>query len=149
MTLLILLGVALATPPVVADGATIEVGPVDGALVIHASSTRLNLEESKGWLKGDVRATRGDLSLTATEAEVTLGQDGAIERAVARGDVTVRQGEHKATGQQAVMEGETLTLTGGPVLTSPQHRMQGSEMVFQVGAKTVRCTECTVVVEDR
>ena len=144
-----LLGSALASPPVVAHEATVEVGPVDGALVISAATTRLDLESSKGWFSGSVQASQGDMRLTAREAEVTLGQDGTITRAVARGQVVVRQGKHKATGEVAIMEGDTLTLSGGPVLTSPQHQMKGAEMVFQVGEKTVRCTACTVVVEER
>ena len=71
------------------------------------------------------------------------------QRAIARGQVVVSQGTHQATGEVAVMEGDTLTLSGDPVLTSPQHRMKGHEMVFKVGEKTVRCTACTVVVEGR
>ena len=149
MVALMLLSSALASPPVVAQGATIEVGPPDGALVIHAATTRFDLEQSKGWFTGNVKASRGDMSLTANEAEVSLSDDGAIQRAIARGQVVVSQGTHQATGEVAVMEGDTLTLSGDPVLTSPQHRMKGHEMVFKVGEKTVRCTACTVVVEGR
>ena len=149
MIVAVLLGSALASPPMVAQGATIEVGPAASALVIQAATTRFDLENSKGWFTGSVSATRGDMSLTANEAEVTLDADGAIQRAVARGQVVVSQGAHRATGEVAVMEGDTLTLSGDPMLTSPQHRMKGSEMTFKVGAKTERCTECTVVVEER
>ena len=149
MTFMMLLSSALASTPVVAQGATVEVGPSERALVIEASSTRFDLESSKGWFTGSVKASRGDMSLTADEAEVTLGEGGEIARAVARGQVVVSQGAHQATGDVALIEGDTVTLSGDPVLTSPQHRMKGREMVFQVGAKTVRCTACTVVVQER
>ena len=89
------------------------------------------------------------MNLTADEAEVTLGENGEIASAVARGRVVVSQGDHQATGDVALIEGDTVTLSGDPILTSPRHRMKGSEMVFQVGAKTVSCTACTVVVEER
>ena len=149
MSLLLILSVAMASSPVVAHEAVLEVGPPAGALVIRSAKTRFDLDQSRGWFTGDVKATRGDMSLTASEAEVTLGADGSITRAVARGQVVVTQGEHRATGEVAIMEGDTLTLSGNPLLTSAKHRMRGSEMVFQVGEKTVRCTECTVVVEER
>ena len=144
-----LLSSAMASTPVVAHGTTIEVGPSGHALVIEASSTRFDLELSKGWFTGSVKASRGDMNLTADEAEVTLGEDGEIASAVARGQVVVSQGDHQAKGEVALIEGDTVTLSGDPVLTSPRHRMKGSEMVFQVGAKTVSCTACTVVVEER
>ena len=149
MSLVLFLSVAMASSPIIAHEATLEVGPQAGALVIHSAKTRFDLDQNKGWFTGDVQATRGDMSLTASEAEVTLGADGSITRAVARGQVVVTQGEHRATGEGAIMEGDTLTLSGDPLLTSAKHRMRGSEMVFQVGEKTVRCTECTVVVEER
>ena len=149
MSLLLILSVAMASSPVVAHEAVLEVGPPAGALVIRSAKTRFDLDQSRGWFTGDVKATRGDMTLTASEAEVTLGADGSITRAVARGQVVVTQGEHRATGEVAIMEGDTLTLSGNPLLTSAKHRMRGSEMVFQVGEKTVRCTECTVVVEER
>lgn len=149
MSLLLILSVAMASSPVVAHEAVLEVGPPAGALVIRSAKTRFDLDQSRGWFTGDVKATRGDMSLTASEAEVTLGADGSITRAVARGQVVVTQGEHRATGEVAIMEGDTLTLSGNPLLTSAKHRMRGAEMVFQVGEKTVRCTACTVVVEER
>lgn len=149
MSLLLILSVAMASSPVVAHEAVLEVGPPAGALVIRSAKTRFDLDQSRGWFTGDVKATRGDMTLTASEAEVTLGADGSITRAVARGQVVVTQGEHRATGEVAIMEGDTLTLSGNPLLTSAKHRMRGSEMVFQVGEKTVRCTACTVVVEEQ
>lgn len=149
MSLLLILSVAMASSPVVAHEAVLEVGPPAGALVIRSAKTRFDLDQSRGWFTGDVKATRGDMTLTASEAEVSLGADGSITRAVARGQVVVTQGEHRATGEVAIMEGDTLTLSGNPLLTSAKHRMRGSEMVFQVGEKTVRCTACTVVVEEQ
>ena len=124
MSLVLFLSVAMASSPIIAHEATLEVGPQAGALVIHSAKTRFDLDQNKGWFTGDVQATRGDMSLTASEAEVTLGADGSITRAVARGQVVVTQGEHRATGEVAIMEGDTLTLSGDPLLTSAKHRMR-------------------------
>ena len=87
MSLLLILSVAMASSPVVAHEAVLEVGPPAGALVIRSAKTRFDLDQSRGWFTGDVKATRGDMSLTASEAEVTLGADGSITRAVARGQL--------------------------------------------------------------
>ena len=149
MLALLLLATASGSPQVDVEGAALTIEPRTGehALVIRSERTRLDIEQSKGWFEGGVVAERGDLRLTADRAEVDLSDGAQLRRAVAEGNVVVAQGENRASGQKAVIDGDRVVLTGSPVLETSQHRMVGDEMVFTVGAKTVECTACTVTVK--
>lgn len=147
LSILIELIGSTAVAQVEVEGARMEINGEAPSLVIEAPATQLDLENGRGLFSGGVHATQGDLSLSADEVEVTLAPSGAIDRAVARDTVVIRQGEYQATGRVAVIDGDTMTLTGAAELTSRNHRMRGSEMVFKVGSKTVKCTDCTLVVQ--
>ena len=149
MLVLFVLGTALGVPEVIVEGAEVAVAAVDDgqhALTIRSDRTRLDLEQNKGWFEGKVTAEQGDLRLSADKAEVDLGQNSSIRRAVAVGNVVVSQGTNRASGERALMEGDRVVLTGHPVLETPQHRMAGQEIVFTVGSKTVECSDCTVTL---
>ena len=149
MLIIALMAVALGAPEVAISGAQLSVKSEPDpalALTITADATRFDLGEGRGWFEGSVRASRGDIRLSADTAEVELGQD--IQRATILGTVIVTQGEYRATGTRAVIDGDVLVLTGSPVLESPRHRMVGERMVFRVGAQTVECAACTITVMD-
>ena len=120
---------------------------VPHGLTIRSSNTRFDLDMNKGWFEGEVVAEKGDLRLQAKRAEVDIGPANSIKKAVAEGGVVVSQGESRASGERAVMEGDRLVLTGSPVLDTPQHRMVGSQMVFTVGQKTVECKDCSITLK--
>ncbi len=141
---------AMANPEVKLRAAELVVEPseqIPHGLTIRASTTRFNLEMNKGWFEGEVVAQKGDLRLQAMRAEVDIGPANSIKKAVAEGDVVVSQGESRASGERALMEGDRLILTGSPVLDTPQHRMVGAQMVFTVGQKTVECKDCSITVK--
>jgi lipopolysaccharide export system protein LptA len=150
MVWMFFMAVALGGPEVTLGGASLTLKPeaVDGlSLTITADSARFDLDVGRGMFEGSVRASRGDIHLSADKAEVVLG-DGT-HRAVITGSVVVTQGEHRATGEKAVVEGALLVLTGHPMLVSPSHKMVGERMVFRVGERTVECDACTITVADR
>lgn len=149
MLWLTLIGLAAASPDLTVQGAELSVKRADSdgtPMVITADTTRFEIETGLGWFEGSVKAIRGDLVLTADTAEVQLGDQQAVRRAKVTGSVVVTQGDHRATGQQAIIEGDTVVLTGDPVVQSPHHRMEGERLTFQVGEKTVQCDGCTVTV---
>jgi len=149
MLAFILLATASGAPDVTIQGAELAVAaPVEGqhSLTIRSDRTRLDLAENKGWFEGGVTAEQGDLRLTADKAEVDLSPDSSIQKAVVLGNVVVSQGDHRASGEKAVIEGDRLVLTGEPTLETAQHRMVGQEIVFTVGSKTVECSACTVTL---
>ncbi len=149
MLAFLLLATASGAPEVTVQGAELAVdAPAEGqhSLTIRSDRTRLDLAENKGWFEGGVTAEQGDLRLTADKAEVDLGQNSRIRKAVVLGNVVVSQGDNRASGEKAVMEGDRLVLTGEPILETAQHRMVGQEIVFTVGSKTVECSACTVTL---
>ena len=149
MLAILLLATASGAPEVTIQGADLSVAAATEGqpnLTIRSDRTRLDLEKNKGWFEGKVAAEQGDLRLTADKAEVDLGKDSSIRKAIVLGNVIVSQGTNRASGQKALMEGDRLVLTGDPVLETTQHRMVGQEIVFTVGSKTVECSDCTVTL---
>ncbi len=171
----LLLSVALATPAVDVEGATLELpsGAVvsadratlgaDGAvqmqggyalhgdLTITAETTRWMLSDGRGLFEGNVRAAQGNLKFSSDKVEVELGADSTVQRVVATGQVQVEQEARRAEGGRAVFTNGRLVLSENPVVRHGGNEMRGAEIVFVVGQETIECKACTMTVrgEDR
>lgn len=125
--------------------------PVEGAapLEISADETRWDLAGGTMALRGQVQATRGAVTLTCHEADITLGPARRVERVEVRGDVVVTQGARVARAQQAVLDAATgrVTLTGEASLRDGTNAMAGEPLVVFLDDDRVECATCRLTVD--
>ena len=163
---------AVASPTITAEGARLEMGSgavivaetarlsADGdgeathvrashvgqSLTIQAEHTRWDLGSRTSEFVGGVKATQGELSLSCDRATLQYADDETVQRAVAKGQVVVTRGGHRATGEMAVLEAGRLTLTGKPQLSDGRSVMKGTQIVFVIGEEAIECDDCTLTV---
>lgn len=111
--------------------------PID----VHAASTEWDLQARSARFVGDVRVTRGDVTLTCDRVEVRYGVDDRIDRLTAEGHIRVEQGARLATAEHADVEGRSgrIVLTGSPVLAEGPNRLEGATITLYLDDKRVTC----------
>ena len=117
-------------------------------LEIHAPVSDWDLKAHTAVFRGDVVATRGDVTLRASTLTVTFA-DGKVERAVAEPGVVVTQGARRAEAAHAELTAATgeIVLTGKPVLSEAGNRMAGDRITLWLDDERVRCEGCSLVVD--
>lgn len=129
----------------------------NGKQPIHIDAAKLEVRDKNkvatfsGDAKGDVRVTQGDTVMQAKTLTVYYDQDSAdgakqasaasaasgnqrIRRLEAKGDVIVTQKDQTVTGKVAVFDtrANTVTMSGGVVLTQGQNVVQGESLVMDM-----------------
>lgn len=116
---------------------------------VDISSDRQEIldQDDRALFVGNVNAIRGDTRLRADEAEAFLARNAQtgqrrIERIVARGDVFYVTPAETARGDRGVydLDTETITLTGGVVLTQGCNVSTGQELVINLRTGISRLT---------
>lgn len=113
-------------PPV--DGQETEASAVEGT-VVTSSRFRLDLEKKEGVFAGEVRVVDPQFEITAEELVAYFDDKNEVERLVARGKVTIVQGEDRtATCREAeyLVSENSLRLTGDPVVSQSGNQVTGT-----------------------
>jgi len=137
-----------------------EMSPRGGnATEITATSVRYSHQTTTVVFTGDVQVVRSDFQLWCNRLTVhlrrqaarsldsddrqdggSMGQDLSqqFEKIVAEGEVRITMGDREATGQRAVYEAasNTLTLQGNVILQEGQNRIQGQKVTFSIDENT-------------
>jgi lipopolysaccharide export system protein LptA len=146
--------------------AAVPSGPLD----FKARDMRIEPQERRVVLDGDVHLARGDLNVTgehavaeygkappanrkprARKAEATVGGQ-AVERFTVRGNVRVQRGMRTASGDQGVMDvkGQTLVLTGTaeapPQVRDGSETLSGDRILLRLDSEDVDVTRPRVVL---
>jgi lipopolysaccharide transport protein LptA len=118
---------------------------------IRASSGKLEYDERlrTAHYSGNVRAQKQDMAIASVEMMVKLQAERAsgnkdrppVEEIVARGAVTVKRGEQRGSGEEAVYRAATdeVTLLGKParVEGKQQRSLEGARLVMNSGGDKV------------
>lgn len=113
----------------------------DTTLPVQVEADQLNVDQTDNTaiFSGNVRASQGEMSLTAPQVRVEYNEEGsAIERLIASGGVTLASGTETAEAQEAVYTVETgfVVMTGDVLLTQGQTAIAGQKMVADLKAGT-------------
>lgn len=120
------------------DAAATVPGPPPLTVTGRRSSWRL--KDAVVVFEDDVRAVRGDVTMTCDRLEVTYRGD-KIERAHATGNVRVTRGERVARGATAdltVADGR-VAIEGDPELAEGPNRMTGRRIVLFLDDERLEC----------
>ncbi len=155
------LGEALYAQPKAAPAAAISQGPPnalqgfsqnrDQPVHIEAASLEVHDKDKVATFSGDVHVTQGDTEMRCKSLVVFYEQDGTtnntlpaadagpggqqrIKRLEARGGVSVTQKDQTATGSLGIfdMKSNTVTLTGGVVMTQGKNVLRGDRLVVDL-----------------
>jgi lipopolysaccharide export system protein LptA len=119
----------------------------DQPIQIEADRLEVHDEEKLAVYKGNVSVRQGETLLKTTELRVHYSGEGggtapgaAVERIEASGKVLVQSGDQTASGDQAVFEmaSDTVTLSGDVVLTEGDNIMRGERLVVNLRTKEAR-----------
>lgn len=141
-----------------------------GPLDFNARDMRIEPQDRRVILDGDVHLARGDLNVTgehaiaeyakqsaagrkarATRTEAVAGGQ-AVERFTVRGNVRVQRGSRTATGEQGVVDvkGQTLVLTGTPetppVVRDGAETLSGERILLRLDSDDVDVIRPRVVL---
>jgi len=132
-----------------------------GPLDFNARDMRIEPQDRRVLLDGDVHLTRGDLHVTGEHAVAEYGKQSAsarkgrarkveaaaggqtVERFTVRGNVRVQRGSRTATGEQGVVDvkGQTLVLTGTPetppVVRDGAETLSGERILLRLDSEDV------------
>ncbi len=107
----------------------------DEPLVIEADQLEFDYDENRLVYRGSVRVVQGDFELESKALTITFTraeelENAELQRVVAQGDVEIKQGERRASGQRAVFDQNSrqLILRGNPVLRDGLNEVQGERM---------------------
>lgn len=102
------------------------------ATTINSEKFQLDLAKGRGIFVGKVQAVDPHFTLHADEMTVFFSKDNKPERFVAKGQVTIENGNRTTTSQQAeyILSEKKLTLTGDPVVMQNQNRVTGSVIII-------------------
>ena len=117
-------------------------------LVVSAEQSSWTLAEGKAVFEGNVAATRGELSLHCNRLEITQGEDGQVETAIATGEVEIRRDGWLARGEAASLDQSEgrLVLTGKPRLEEAGNVLVGERIVVSLEGEEVNCERCTLSI---
>ena len=117
-------------------------------LVVSAERSSWALASGQAVFEGEVKATRGELSLECDRLKVVHREDGQVESATATGNVRLRRDGWLAKGEVAELDQEQgrLVLTGSPVLEEAGNRLVGERIVVSLEAEEVTCERCTLSI---
>ncbi len=96
--------------------------------------------------EGDVRGTRGDVTLACAVLEVWFTDPDHLDRARASGGVEVRQGAREARAESALLDVPSgrIELSGSPWLREGGRRLAGERIVLLLDDERVECEACTL-----
>lgn len=137
MNRFILLALLVSTSTAIAAGAYAEQQP------IHITANTLDVNHAKGQaiFQGNVKITQGDVVLTANRVEAQY--TAAPTTLVATGDVALTRGTERATGDKAIYNPntQTLTLTGNRVvLQRGPSQLVGDNLTYNLSNQMARVT---------
>ncbi|MEM6821576.1 MAG: LptA/OstA family protein [Verrucomicrobiota bacterium] len=102
---------------------------IEEGTVVTSNSFRLDLQKKEGIFSGDVRVVDPTFELVAEELVAYFDQNNQVERLVARGKVSIVQGNKRnATCREAlynVLE-KSIRLTGDPVVVQEGNKVAGT-----------------------
>lgn len=129
-------------PPGGPDGA-----PVPPPLEVRSERARWDLKAHTVLLEGQVRAVRGDVTLTCDRMDVRYTQVDRIQSVQATGNVVVTRGDRVLEAGRADLEVESgrLELTESPRLLEAGHRLEGRRVVMWLDQDRLECDACSLV----
>ncbi len=135
--------VTVAEPQLMLDGVA---GPPE--LVVTGDRSTWSLADEVVAFTGNVRATRGDVVLTAERLTLRYA-GGRLVDAHAEGAVRVERGARTATAERADLDAATgrIALQGRPELRDGPHRMTGDAMALWLDDDRMECERCRLVVD--
>lgn len=126
---------------------------VSGETTMSVKSETVEWDLSAGiaQFRGAVEAKRGDVLLTSTQLEVTLGEDQQIATAVATKSVRIISGERTATSERAELDVARghLILTEAPQVESPKGTFVGDRLILWLDDDKVQCEgNCQLLISE-
>jgi lipopolysaccharide export system protein LptA len=106
-----------------------------GPINIKSDSLDLDYKNNVVTFRGHVHATQADAVLTSDALMVTYGKDFQdVKEMVATNNVRMSQGTRWATGDRAVLDQatHTVTLTGGPVVHDGEDQVAGTKITVHL-----------------
>ncbi len=118
-------------------------------LTVKAEGAKWDLAKGLVVFHGNVLATRAQVSLSCDTLEVSYTNPQRLERAVATGNVIVKNSQRVASGGKAVLDVDSgrLTLSGHPQVVEGPQRLTGRLITFFLDDERLECELCTLVVE--
>jgi lipopolysaccharide export system protein LptA len=128
----------------------------DQPVHIEAATLEVRDKDKRATFSGNVVVKQGDTTLRSKTLDVFYDQEGAtsgmkaaqpgpggkqsIRRLEAKGGVTVIQKDQTATGQTGIfdMKSNTITMTGGVVITQGKNVLRGERLVVDVATGHAR-----------
>jgi lipopolysaccharide export system protein LptA len=120
-------------------------GPVP--LVVTGDKSAWSLAEKHVVFEGNVRATRGEVVLTADRMELWWAGE-KVDRVVATGTVQVRRGARLATAGAAELTVATgrIDLRESPVIVEAGNRLVGDAMALYLDDDRLDCEHCRLEI---
>jgi lipopolysaccharide export system protein LptA len=143
------LGLTLAALPALAFAqAAVPFGTShDRTQPVEITSDRLDLDQAAGSavFSGTVRVAQGELRLAADRVQVFYaegsgGEQGAVQRMIANGNVTLANGTEAAEADEAVYEvvAGTVDMAGDVLLTQGRNALSSQKLHIDLNAGTAR-----------
>ena len=109
-------------------------------VVVEAARLQLLKERHLAEFRDDVVVRRGDAVVKSPRMDARYDQDGQLTRLEMRGGVDLRQGDRRATGQNADYDAlkKTMVLTGDPKLYDRGDVLTGDRIDLALETKEVR-----------
>jgi lipopolysaccharide export system protein LptA len=126
---LLLPALALAAP---LHAQTAPAEPASGATTINSDTFRLDLVKKEGVFLGNVVMKDNRFELKSKELVIYFDANNKPERVVAKGDVTIQQGDKTTSSRQAefITAEKKIVLTGDPQVTQKQNKMSGTTITI-------------------
>ncbi len=117
-------------------------------LVVTGDRSSWALAEKRVTFDGHVRATRGEVVLTAERMELWWAGD-KVDRVVATGGVEVRRGDRLATAGRAELAVATgrIDLRDHPTVLEAGNRLVGESMALYLDDDRLDCEQCRLEIE--
>jgi len=117
-------------------------------LLIEAKHSTWAMKTREAEFSGNVVATRGELVLRCDALKVKHEEKGAIQEAVASGNVRIESQQWKATGSKAVLDqtSGSLVLTGTPRLQEGSNALVGELIRVFLDDERVECEQCKLSI---
>ena len=115
-------------------------GKTGSRVVVEAARLQLLKERRVAEFRDDVVVRRGDAVVKSPRMDARYDKDGQVTRLEMRGGVDLKQGDRRATGQNADYDAllKTLVLTGDPKLYDRGDVLTGDKIDLALETKEVR-----------